>query len=311
MALATSTLEMSCQEWLELRKSGIGGSDAASILGFNKWKSAFQLYIEKTSDFVEEIDNEFIYWGNVLEDVVATEFARRTGKKVRRRNQMLRHDDYPFMTANLDRVVVGERAILECKTTSQYNKEAWEGDNVPAAYICQVQHYLAVTGYDKAYIAVLIGGNNFVWKEIERDDEFIELMIEHEKNFWENHVIANVPPAIDGSPSASEFLSKMFPEDDGSAMMLDSQMATIIEAIESLKAEEATLATQRKEYENQLKLTLGDAAEGHTPEYKVTYKSYVSTRIDATRIKKERPDLHEEYSKQTTARRLTIKREEA
>lgn len=183
MALATSTLDMSRQDWLELRKSGIGGSDAASILGFNKWKSAFQLYIEKTSDFVEEIDNEFIYWGNVLEDVVATEFARRTGKKVRRRNQMLRHDDYPFMTANLDRVVVGERAILECKTTSQYNKEAWEGDNVPAAYICQVQHYLAVTGYDKAYIAVLIGGNNFVWKEIERDDEFIELMIEHEKNF--------------------------------------------------------------------------------------------------------------------------------
>lgn len=311
MALATSTLDMSRQDWLELRKSGIGGSDAASILGFNKWKSAFQLYIEKTSDFVEEIDNEFIYWGNVLEDVVATEFARRTGKKVRRRNQMLRHDDYPFMTANLDRVVVGERAILECKTTSQYNKEAWEGDNVPAAYICQVQHYLAVTGYDKAYIAVLIGGNNFVWKEIERDDEFIELMIEHEKNFWENHVIANVPPAIDGSPSASEFLSKMFPKDDGSAMMLDSQMATIIEAIESLKAEEATLATQRKEYENQLKLTLGDAAEGHTPAHKVTYKSYISTRIDTTRIKKERPDLYEEYSKQTTARRLTIKREEA
>lgn len=304
---AVSTLEMNRIEWLQLRKSGIGGSDASAILGFNRWKSAFQLYIEKTSDFVEEIDNEFIYWGNVLEDVVAQEFARRTGKKVQRVNRMLRHPKYPFMTANLDRRIVGEKAILECKTTSTYNKDAWEGDEVPAAYICQLQHYLAVTGYDKAYIAVLIGGNNFVWKEVERDDEFIELMIKREKDFWENHVLADVPPSIDGSSSASEFLAKMYPQDDGSAIMLDEQMNTVIEAIESLKAEEKQLKTQREEYENQLKMTLADAVEGHSNRFKVTYKTITSNRIDSKRLKAEQPELYKKYCNESLSRRLSIK----
>ena len=304
---AVSTKEMSRIEWLQLRKSGIGGSDASTILGFNKWKSAFQLYIEKTSDFVEEIDNEFVYWGNVLEDLVAQEFAKRTGKKVQRVNRMLRHPDYPFMTANLDRRVVGEKAILECKTTSTYNKDAWEGDDIPAAYICQLQHYLAVTGYEKAYIAVLIGGNNFVWKEVERDDEFIDLMIEREKDFWENHVLANVPPPIDGTPSAAEFISKMFPQDDGSAIMLDSQMNTIIEALNAVKDEEKRLKETKSLYENQIKMALETAAEGHTHSYRVSYKTVVSNRVDTKRLKDEQPEIYERYVKESASRRLTIK----
>lgn len=304
---AVSTKEMGRAEWLQLRKSGIGGSDASAILGFNKWKSAFQLYIEKTSDFVEEIDNEFVYWGNVLEDLVAQEFSKRTEKKVQRVNRILRHSDYPFMTANLDRRVIGEKAILECKTTSTYNKDAWEGDDIPAAYICQLQHYLAVTGFEKAYIAVLIGGNNFVWKEVERDDEFIDLMIEREKDFWENHVLANVPPPIDGTPSAAEFISKMFPQDDGSAIMLDSQMNTIIEALNAIKDEEKRLKETKLLYENQIKMALETAAEGHTHSYRVSYKTVVSNRVDTRRLKEEQPEIYERYVKESASRRLTIK----
>lgn len=302
-----STIEMNRIEWLQLRKSGIGGSDASAILGFNRWKSAFQLYIEKTSETVEEIDNEFVYWGNVLEDIVAQEFAKRTGKKVQRVNRMLRHPNYPFMTANLDRRIVGEKAILECKTTSTYNKDAWDGEDIPAAYICQLQHYLAVTGFDKAYIAVLIGGNTFVWKEVARDDEFIELMIDREKNFWENHVLANVPPAIDGSTSASDLLAKMYPHDDGSAVMLDEQSNTLIEAIESIKTEEKQLELQRKEYENQLKMTLGESAEGHSDRFKVTYKTITSSRLDSKRLKEEQPAIYEKYINDSLSRRLSIK----
>lgn len=304
---AVSTLEMDRIEWLQLRKSGIGGSDASAILGFNRWKSAFQLYIEKTSDFVEESDNEAAYWGNVLEDVVAREFAKRTGKKIRKINRMLRHPSHYFMTANLDRDVVGEKAFLECKTASEYLKDSWNGEDVPAAYLCQLQHYLAVTGYEKAYIAVLIGGNKFVWKEVARDDEFIELMIQHEKEFWENHVLANVPPAIDGSTSATELLAKMYPQDDGSAIMLDEQSNTLIEAIESIKTEEKQLEKQRKEYENQLKMTLGEAAEGHSNRFKVSYKTIFSNRFDSKRLKDENPDLYKKYCKESPSRRLTIK----
>lgn len=304
---AVSTLEMDRIEWLQLRKSGIGGSDASAILGFNRYKSAFQLYIEKTSEFVEESDNESAYWGNVLEDVVAREFAKRTGKKIRKINRMLRHPKHYFMTANLDRDVVGEKAFLECKTASEYLKDSWNGEDVPAAYLCQLQHYLAVTGYEKAYIAVLIGGNKFVWKEVARDDEFIELMIQHEKAFWENHVLANVPPAIDGSTSASELLAKMYPQDDGSAIMLDEQSNTLIEAIESLKAEEKQLELQRKEYENQLKMTLGESAEGHSDRFKVTYKTITSSRLDSKRLKEEQPAIYEKYIKESLSRRLSIK----
>lgn len=307
MVLATKTVGMDRQEWLRARQTGIGGSDASVILGFNKWKSPFQLYLEKTNEHVEELDNEFIYWGNVLEDVVAKEFERRTGKKVRRRNQMFRHPEYEFMIANIDRDVVGEKALLECKTTNAYNSDAWKDDEIPAAYICQLQHYMAVLDYEKAYIAVLIGGNKFVWKEVERDDEFIELMIEREKDFWENHVLANVPPAIDGSPSATELLNKLYPTDNGESIMLDAEADTLIEAIESIKAEKKQLDEQLKTYENQLKMTLEDASEGISQRYKVTYKAITSNRIDSKKLKAEMPEIYEKYTKPSVSRRLTIK----
>lgn len=312
MALAKlSTLEMDRTQWLRERQNGIGGSDASIILGFNKWKSPFQLYLEKTGEHVEEINNEFIYWGNVLEDVVAKEFEVRTGKKVRRRNQMFKHPDYPWMLANIDRDVVGEKALLECKTTNSFNKDAWDGDDVPAAYLCQLQHYMAVLGYEKAYIAVLIGGNQFVWKEVERDDEFIEIMIQHEKNFWENHVLAEIPPQIDGSPSATELLNKLYPTDNGEAIMLDQQSETLVEAIESLKADKKQLEDQLKAYENQLKMTLEEASEGHSPRFKVTYKAQTRNTIDSKRLKEEAPAVYEKYVKPSTIRVLKIKQLEA
>ena len=306
--MARSTLDMSRQEWLWSRKKGVGGSDASAILGFNPWKSAFELYIDKTSDQVQEIDNEAIHWGNVLEDVVADEFTRRTGKKVRRRNQTFIHPEHEFMIANIDRDVVGEKALLECKTTNAYNSDAWEGDNIPPMYICQLQHYMAVLDYEKAYIAVLIGGQKFVWKEVERDDEFIELMIEREKHFWEEHILKEVPPEIDGSQSASELLNKMYPEDNGETIMLKSDDAEIlIEAIESIKAEVKEKETLKKEYENKLKLMIGDARTGVTPRYEVRNITVTSNRLDGKRLKEELPDIVDKYTNQSSYRRMTIK----
>ena len=306
--MAKNVLEMSRYDWLLERKKGIGGSDSSAILGFNPWKSPFELYIEKTSDHVEEIDNEAIHWGNVLEDVVAEEFSRRTGKKVRRRNQIFKHKEYDWMIANIDRDVVGERALLECKTTNAFNADAWEGDEIPPAYICQLQHYMAVLDYEKAYIAVLIGGQKFVWKEIARDDEFIELMIEHEKNFWENHVLKGVPPEIDGSKSASELLKQMYPEDNGETIMLPSDEAEmLIEAIESLKKDIKEKNDLKKKYENQLKLMIGDAEKGVTPRYEVRHHTITSNRLDTRKLRQELPDIAEKYTNQSSYRRMTIK----
>ncbi len=306
--MVKNTLEMTRQEWLWNRKKGLGGSDASAILGFNPWKSAFELYIDKTSDYVEEIDNEAIHWGNVLEDVVAQEFTRRTGKKVRRRNQTFKHPEHPFMIANIDRDVVGEDALLECKTTNAFNSDAWEGEQIPPAYMCQVQHYMAVLDYEKAYIAVLIGGQKFVWKEIERDDEFIELMIEQEKQFWNEHVLKEVPPAIDGSPSASELLNKMYPEDNGETIMLQSDdVEALIEAIDSIKSEVKEKQSLQKEYENKLKLMIGEATTGVTPRFEVNLKKVEQNRLDSKMLRKELPDIAEKYTKISSYRRLNIK----
>lgn len=306
--MAKNTSEMSRQEWLWNRKSGIGGSDSSTILGFNAWKSPFELYIDKTSEEVQEIDNEAIHWGNVLEDVVAEEFTRRTGKKVRRRNQTFRHPDYDFMIANIDRDVVGENALLECKTTNAFNSDAWEGEHIPPAYICQLQHYMAVLDYEKAYIAVLIGGQKFVWKEVDRDNEFIELMIEQEKHFWEEHVLKEIPPEIDGTKSASELLTKMYPEDNGETIMLKSDDAEmLIEAIESIKSEVKEKQSLQKEYENKLKLMVGDAQMGVTPRFEIKLKTVKSNRLDSKSLRKELPDIAEKYTNQSTSRRLTIK----
>ncbi|MFJ9462123.1 YqaJ viral recombinase family nuclease [Viridibacillus arvi] len=303
-----NTAEMSRSEWLDVRRSGIGGSDAAVILGFNKWKSPFQLYLEKTGDYKEEPDNEFIYWGNVLEDVVAKEFQERTGKKVRKKNQMLRHKEHQFMTANLDRVVVGEKAFLECKTTSAYKTDDWEGDEIPAAYLCQVQHYMAVTGFEKAYIAVLIGGNKFVWKEIERDEELIQIMIEREKYFWENHVLAKVPPEIDGSDAAVEFISKRYTENPDEVVMLDTDKEKIIDALENVKAEIKGLEELEKKYTNQLKMSLETASEGVTENYRLTYKTINQNRIDSKLLREELPNIFKKYTKQSSYRKFGYKK---
>ena len=144
--------------WLKARNAGIGGSDASVIVGVNKWKSPFALWMEKTGQADPDSldDNEYVYWGNVLEETVAREFTKRTGKEVHRRG-LLQHDTIPYLLASVDRIVVGENAGLECKTANGFAAKLWEGDEVPDAYYVQCQHYMAVTGAERWYIAALIG----------------------------------------------------------------------------------------------------------------------------------------------------------
>ena len=309
MAELLNIKDLTREEWLQERMTGIGGSDAGTILGVNKWKSKTQLFFEKTNpEMIQEINNEFIYWGNMMEDVVADEFARRTGKKVRRDNRMLRHPEHKFMMANLDRVVVGEKALLECKTTSQYNTEQWEDDNVPAQYLCQIQHYMAVTGYEKAYIAVLIGGNSFVWKEILRDDELIQILIDAEKDFWENNVQSGVIPEIDGSEATSDFINYMYKDIDNEEIELGSEADTLMKAIESIKEDIKEQQQLQKKYENQLKDSLGHNTAGKTAAYLATWKQQTRRSIDKKALEeKYGKDVIDQFYKESEYRVLRIK----
>lgn len=303
-----NTKDMSHKDWLNVRKTGIGGSDVGAILGVNKWKSPIQLYFEKIGEVKEPVlDNEYIYWGNVLEDVVAQEFSKRTGKKVRRVNKMFRHPKYNFMIANIDRSVVGEDALLECKTTSEFNKGKWEDDEIPSTYLAQVQHYLAVTGYKKAYIAVLIGGNRFLWKEIERDEELIKLIIDKEKDFWERYILGDEIPDMDGSDATSKFLKRKYHESLDNEKLLNSEIETTIEALNAIKAEEKEIRTLKQKYENEIKATLGNKECGMSKNFKVSWKMQNKTSFDKTSFEKDYPDLANKYTKESKYRVLRIK----
>lgn len=302
------TKNMTHEEWLKARQTGIGGSDAGTILGVNKWKSKTQLFFEKVNpDLKQDVDNEFIYWGNVLEDVVAKEFENRTGKKVRKNNKMLRHPEHDFMLANLDRVIVGEKALLECKTTSQYNLDQWTDDEIPASYLCQVQHYMAVTGYEKAYVAVLCGGNQFIWKEILRDDELIEIIVNAEKDFWYNNVLANEIPEIDGSDATKFFLNHMYKDVDEEQVHLSDDVDTLLEGLEQVRKEEKELKELKTKYENQLKDKLGNYIAGATQNYLATWKPQTRRTLDIKKVREVYGDEIDQYYKESETRVLKIK----
>lgn len=300
---------MDHKQWLQARTQGIGGSDVSAIAGLNKWKSAVQVFLEKTQAIEEEdIQSEAAYFGNVLEEVVAKEFAKRTDLKVQRRNAILQHPEYPWMLANVDRLIVGEKIGLECKTASEYLKKEWEDEEVPAAYLLQCQHYMAVTGYEAWWIAVLIGGNKFVHKKIERDEELIQYLIDIEKDFWLNNVEKNEPPMFDGSDASTDLLKHLYPESiTDSFVSLGKQEELLIEARDQVDREIKVLQEQKAEYENKIKAKLGTNEVGGTENYKVQWKSYTTIRFDSKRFKAEHPDLYEQYAKESISRKFTVK----
>jgi putative phage-type endonuclease len=303
------TLNLDRFGWLQARNEGLGGSDSAVVLGLSKFKSPFELWLEKTGQVeIQEIDNDFIHFGNVLEDVVAQEFTRRTEKKVKRQNKMFQHDQHDFMLANVDRLVVGEKALLECKTTSAYNVKEWDGEELPDAYIIQVQHYMSVLDLPKAYIACLIGGNKFVWKEIQRDNELINIIINANDRFWNYNVKQNIAPPIDGSSAAEKFLKERYTDTDKDKVIdLKFEYKDKIQHLIDLKEHKKAIETDIKEIENQLKYELKEAEMGLIDRFEVNWKPIVSGRVDTKLLKEEYKDIYVKVLKESVSRRFDIK----
>ncbi len=306
---AIPTRDMSRFEWLQERAKGIGGSDAGIILGLNKYRTAFELWLEKTGQVEPvEIDNEAIYWGNEMENVVAKEFEKRTGKKVRRTNFMYSHPELPFIKANVDRLVVGESAVLECKTASAYLAKDWEADEVPATYLVQIQHYLGVTGKEKGYIAVLIGGNRFIWKEVERDEELINMIFEAEKHFWEYHVQQFNAPELDGSSAAEQYLKEKYDKAEANKeIVLPGEYKDLLTRYEQVKNDEKLVKTVKTEIENKIKAELKDAETGITDSFLVSWKNQIQNRVDTKALKEKFPDIYKQVIKETSFRKFAVK----
>jgi putative phage-type endonuclease len=305
-----STKNMTKNEWLDFRRYGIGGSDVAVICELNKYKSALQLWMEKTGQLEPEEAGEAAYWGNVMEPIIRNEFANSTGFRVDTINSMLRHPEHTFMLANVDGIVIdkdGRKSIFEAKTASAYKAEQWENDKIPEEYMLQIQHYMAVTGFSSTYIAALIGGNQFIYKRIERDDELINMIIQLEYDFWES-VVNNEPPAPDGSESCSNLLCRLYPTaDTKSKIILPDEALQLVEQFNDAKEHEKYYTELKDEAANKLKAMLGENETGIINDIIVSWKNLTTNRLDTKAFKEEVPEIYEHYVKPSISRRFTIK----
>ena len=294
------------EEWRELRKGYIGGSDAAACVGLNPYKSAFSLWAEKTGRTPEFEGNLATETGAFLEDFVAAKFCEVTGKKVRRNNRSIVNDEYPWAIANVDREIVGEDAGLECKTTSELNMRRFKDGEYPANYYVQCVHYMAVTGKKKWYLAVLVGNREFLWFEIERDEDEIAALMAAEKSLYE-YIQSNTAPETDGSRSTGDALASIYPsETEGFTVDLTGFIAALDERkalCDSIK----TLEGRRDEIDNQLKAFMGEAEGGACEGYKVSWKTSERRTFDSKAYMKDHADGdYEPYYKTASARTFRV-----
>jgi putative phage-type endonuclease len=302
------TLDMPREQWLELRKKGIGGSDSAAIVGLDRYRSPFDVYADKLGLKPEIPDNEAMRQGRDLEQYVAERFMEATGKKVRRRNAMLQHPEYPFMIADIDRWVVGENAGLECKTTSVLNRAKFNQGEYPPSYYVQCVHYMAVTGAERWYLAVLVLNKGFHVFTIERDEAEINALIEAEKDFWENHVLKQIPPTPDGSEETAEVIKQLFPEARESAEIALFGYEDKIQQYLELDTRVKELEKERDKLKQELQLAMADAEIGRAQGYIVEWKNQVRQSLDTKKLKSEQAEIYEKYLKPAqTVRRFMIK----
>lgn len=302
-----NTKEISHEQWLTLRKKSIGGSDAGALMDMNPYQSPVSLYADKKGLSKDKETNEAMRLGNDLEDYVSRRWMEKTGKKVRADNFMYQHDDCDFITANIDRDVVGENAGLECKTMSGFAKYDLENGEVPAQYYAQCQHYMLVKGYDKMYLAILVFQRGIYCLEVERNEEFIKELLAAEIDFWTNYIEKDQMPAPDGSDASMEAIKQIYPSDINSQMQLPNADAEIRRYLELEKAIK-DIEEEKKKIQAQLCARLGDTGVGIDTEYACSWKSQVRASVDSAKLKKEFPEVYEKCKKTSEFRVFKAKK---
>lgn len=301
----TKVKTASHEEWKELRSHYIGGSDAAAVVGLNAFSSPYALWAEKTGKVPGFSGNLATEVGTYLEEFVAQKFAAETGKKVRKSNQSFFNSDYPWAIANIDREIIGEDAGLEIKTTSELNMKKFRGGEYPANYYCQCVHYLAMTGKQRWYLAVLIGNRDFRWFTIERDEAEIAALMAAEADFWEM-VKNNTPPVADGSQATTAAIKTIYAESNEDTVDLTLENTALAQYI-AIGKKIAELESMRDEAANKIKSFMGEAGGGECDGFRVSWKSSTRRTFDSKRFAKENPGLDlAGYYKETSTRTFRV-----
>lgn len=284
------------EEWLEQRKHSIGGSEAGTCVNMNSYDSLISLYGRKKGLVKDIPDNEAMRLGRDLEQYVADRFVEATGKKLVNDNFFYLDDEYDFLSANVDRKVVGENAGFEAKTMGSFNGYNIEGGEIPAHYYAQCQHYCMIRGWDCIYIGILVFQRGFYWHKIDRNDDFIRQMRAAEVDFWTNYVEKDEVPEPDGSDASLATLKEFYPNGEDNEI----QIAGLDRMIQEYKA-----ASEREKEAKELKTSiqaqicakLGNNAYGLGIDYGCSWKNQSKESVDTKRLKAELPKVYEKYAK--------------
>ena len=303
-----STKGMNREEWLMRRRKTIGGSDAAGIVGLSRWTSPFSVWADKTGRAAEKEDTEAMRQGRDLEDYVARRWMEETGKRVYRLPAMLYHPKYPFAHADVDRMVMGENAGLECKTTFSLDLKQFNGIEFPVQYYAQCVHYLAVTGADRWYLAVLAYGRGFFTFTLERNQAEIDALMAAEADFWKL-VEQDTPPNADGSEATSAALREIFPISEQTTADLFGR-DTVLREYMRLKEDKKALDTRIGEIENTIKADMGEAESGLCGSFHISWKSQNRQTFQAKEFAKDHPSIDlAPYYKNTNLRPFKVTEE--
>ena len=258
------------------RKLEIGGSDIAAIMNMSPYETPLSLWAKKTGKLQSELSNfEAAEIGTELEEYVSRKFTKKTGIKLRVDNRTFKHPLYPYMIGHIDRWVVGEDAVFEAKTASAWLEKKWQGEDIPQQYVLQLMWYLGLVGKKIGHIAVLIGGQKFVYKQIEFDQELFDQMVSSAKNFMEEHLLKDIAPLAESGDS--EILLQMFPQSLPTDLLLEGdtslEMNSLLDdrtgALESKKH----LDEELEKTEARIKQILGEHESAETDKYRVFWKT--------------------------------------
>lgn len=306
-----STKDMSREDWLNARRSSIGGSDAASVLGLNQYSSPYALWADKTGKAIPEdiSDREAVRLGNDLEQYVAERWMEATGKKVRRENNILYNSEYPFAHANPDRMVIGENAGLECKTTSSWEvtKQLRDG-KIPDYWYVQCSHYMMITGADRWYLGALAFGHGFYHFCIERNEAEINALEDAERCFWDL-VETNTPPAVDGSPATTTAIQTIFHDSAYGSSCDLTAVGHHIEMYNALNKQIKELEAERDIHCNEIKQFMGTAEKGSYGNTSISWKSGMRRTFDKEAYERVKGRIEDQYYKVNMTRtfRVTVK----
>ncbi len=285
------------------RHTYIGGSDAPAVLGVSPWKSPLALYLEKIGEAPGIEGTEPMLWGRVLETPIAEEYARRTGRRIRRVNRTLRHTKFAFIAAHIDRDIVGEDRILEVKTARSADGWGEPGtDEVPEHYVAQTQHYLAVTGAEACDVALLVAGSDFRIYTVPRDEELIGMLIEAEAAFWQR-IERKDPP----TPSTAEDAARLWRKSVARAAETTIEVAAAVDQLRALKAQLKALDEEEERLRGLILPAFTDAeALAFNGRVIATWKTQATRRLDQKALAAERPEIAAEFTRTSESRVLRL-----